>query len=182
MFSKIYFSYENLAMSTWTKMNSFNFGWSFTISSSKLIQIRSGSDHKEELSTGWIQTLFHIDPKMFEFSDLRIHKSEVWIQPLCGRAQVLYQFDVGFDPKRINLSVLWKLSTISVLMIWNTLRKLVNLSKARARNDEIDFSNLSFDECIEPRKGSDLNLDGKVSVLEFFLSFPDLESLLEEDL
>ena len=67
-------------------------------------------------------------------------------------------------------------------MIWNISRKLVNLSKARARNDEIDFSELSFDECIEPRKGSDLNLDGKVSVLEFFLSFPDLESLLEEDL
>merc|ERR1712131_94363 len=28
----------------------------------------------------------------------------------------------------------------------------------------------------------DTNLDGKMSVLEFFLSFPDLESLLEEDL
>ena len=67
-------------------------------------------------------------------------------------------------------------------MIWNTLRKLVNLSKARARNDKIDFSARSSDESVEPRKGSDLNLDGKVSVLEFFLSFPDLESLLEEDL
>ena len=76
-------------MSTWTKMNSFNFGWSFTISSSKLIQIRSGSDHKEELSTGWIQTLFNIDPKMFEFSDLRIHKSEVWIQPLWSNTSLM---------------------------------------------------------------------------------------------
>ena len=40
----------------------------------------------------------------------------------------------------------------------------------------------SSSESVELRKGSDLNLDGKVSVLEFFLSFPDLESLLEEDL
>ena len=67
-------------------------------------------------------------------------------------------------------------------MIWNILRKLVNLSKARAQTDETDFSELISDESVEPRKGSDLNLDGKVSVLEFFLSFPDLESLLEEDL
>ena len=76
-------------MSTWTKMNSFNFGCYSTINSSKLIQIRSGSDHKEELSTGWIQTLFNIDPKMFEFSDLRIHKSEVWIQPLWSNTSLM---------------------------------------------------------------------------------------------
>ena len=83
---------------------------------------------------------------------------------------------------RINLSVSWKLSTISVLMIWNISRKLVNMSKAQARNDESYFSALNSEETVEPRKGSDLNLDGKVSVLEFFLSFPDLDSLLEEDL
>ena len=34
----------------------------------------------------------------------------------------------------------------------------------------------------DPWTGGDINLDGKMSVLEFFLSFPDLESLLEEDL
>merc|ERR1712131_145754 len=39
-----------------------------------------------------------------------------------------------------------------------------------------------FKKAGEYVKGSDLNLDGKVSVLEFFLSFHDLDSLLEEDL
>jgi len=86
-----YFSYENLAMNTWTKMNLFNSGWCSMINSSKLTQIR------------------------------------------------------------INLSVSWKLSTISVLMIWNISRKLVNMSKAQARNDESDFSALSSDESVEPR-------------------------------
>ena len=115
--------------------------------------------------------------------------------------------------------MLWKLSIISALTIWNISRKLVNFSKAQAlaipsfklkshvtsvekcleivktlrekfvpfatevlaRNVTVKAPNNSYGSS-EPCKGGDVNLDGKMSVLEFFLSFPDLECLLEEDL